>query len=206
MPGNWRRSASMKSEKYSCTSQNPSDAGSHVSTTRSRHPRALGEPTGTIRPVVQGENGHRGVERLVRERQRLGATSHRGAALGGRWASMTADGSRATAPVRRLVGAGAGADVQHRACHRAPPTAGRRCAGRIGAAARSLARSCRRQGQWTWDGFLRVEPLPVRSRGSASVLAALCALVWELLEPCSMRRRGARVPRTTRLQVIILPR
>jgi len=77
-----------------------------------RHPLQLAQPGGAVGPVVVAEDRHRGVERAVGERQRLGGRLH-----GGRRADRALgehhrrrlDGDDVA--VARLIAAGARADV-----------------------------------------------------------------------------------------------
>ena len=81
----------------------------------SGYPRALGKPECAVGPVVEREDGHDRVKRPVGERQRLGPRLHSGSRIHlplGEHHARRLD--RYHGSVGRLVGARAGADVEHR--------------------------------------------------------------------------------------------
>ena len=89
-------------------------------------PAHLGDPRPPIGPVMDREDGERRVEGPVTERQVLGHALGSAAAPGGRWASITGDGSmRRDHRTGALVGAGAAADVHD------PPGVTERCDGSV---------------------------------------------------------------------------
>jgi hypothetical protein len=73
----------------------------------------LGQAAGAVLPVVDGDAGHRGVDRVAVERQRFGrAGERRGGTGGALGAHRRARLDRQDPAVAGLVGAGAGTDVQ----------------------------------------------------------------------------------------------
>ena len=79
-------------------SQKPTASGSQVSTTTppASHASHLAEAGSLIGPVVDGEHGERGVEGSSSKGSDSAPAWTTGAASGGRWAIITADGSTAT--------------------------------------------------------------------------------------------------------------